>query len=78
MNDDAKQTDPTINFMRNIVECQKPVTIFLTNGVKLNGRITWEGAYKGYPCMGLTRDGHTQLVNLSGIATIMPNAPGNA
>ena len=47
------------------------VTIFLVNGVKLNGVITWFDNY----CVLLRRDQHTQLVYKSAISTIMPAQP---
>jgi host factor-I protein len=47
---------------------KKPVTIFLTNGVKLSGAIT---AYDDTDLL-LTRDGISQLVRRPAIATIMP------
>jgi len=46
----------------------QPVTMFLTNGVKLSGAIM-----KNDPqSLTLTRDGNTQLVYKHAIATIMP------
>ncbi len=47
------------------------VTIFLVNGVKLNGMITWFDNY----CVLLRRDQHIQLVYKSAISTIMPSQP---
>ena len=43
-------------------------TVFLTNGVKLSGVITWADDV----CLTLARDGITQLVMVQAIATIMP------
>jgi host factor-I protein len=45
------------------------LTIFLVNGVKLQGTITWVDATS----MLLSRDGHSQLVYKHAISTIMPN-----
>ena len=46
----------------------EPVTIFLTNGVKLSGIITANSPN----AMLLTRDNTTQLVMKQAIATVMP------
>ena len=46
----------------------EPVTVFLMNGVKLQGIITWFDNYS----MLLKRDGHIQLVYKHAISTIMP------
>ena len=48
-----------------------PLTIFLVNGVKLQGSITWIDVNS----MLLSRDGHSQLVYKHAISTIMPNSP---
>ena len=47
------------------------VTIFLVNGVKLQGVITWFDNF----CVLLRRDGHSQLVYKHAISTIMPAHP---
>jgi len=47
----------------------QPVTIFLSNGVKLQGAIMKNDSQ----AITLTRDGNTQLVYKHAIATIMPN-----
>jgi host factor-I protein len=47
------------------------VTIFLVNGVKLQGIITWFDTYS----MLLKRDQHVQLVYKHAISTIMPAIP---
>ncbi len=48
-----------------------PVTVFLVNGVKLQGVITW---FDNFSVL-LRRDGHTQLVYKHAISTVMPGAP---
>ncbi|MEE8333185.1 MAG: RNA chaperone Hfq, partial [Alphaproteobacteria bacterium] len=48
-----------------------PVTVFLVNGVKLQGIITWFDNF----CVLLRRDGHSQLVYKHAISTVMPVAP---
>jgi host factor-I protein len=47
------------------------LTIFLVNGVKLQGIITWFDSF----CLLLRRDGHSQLVYKHAISTIMPGQP---
>ena len=54
--------------MRHLVKGHAPVTVFLTNGVKLSGTMTWSDD----KCLTLARDGITQLVMLHAIATVMP------
>ncbi|MCG8505724.1 MAG: RNA chaperone Hfq, partial [Sphingomonadales bacterium] len=44
------------------------VTVFLVNGVKLQGVITWFDNF----CVLLRRDGHSQLVYKHAISTVMP------
>ena len=48
-----------------------PVTIFLVNGVKLQGIITWFDNF----CVLLRRDDHSQLVYKHAISTVMPVQP---
>jgi len=56
----------------NYVRKQKtPVTIFLINGVKLQGMITW---FDNFSVL-LRRDGHSQLVYKHAISTVMPGGP---
>ncbi|MDG1497523.1 MAG: RNA chaperone Hfq [Amylibacter sp.] len=47
------------------------VTIFLINGVKLQGNISWFDNF----CVLLRRDGQSQLVYKHAISTIMPAQP---
>lgn len=47
------------------------LTIFLVNGVKLQGVVTWFDNF----CVLLRRDGHSQLVYKHAISTIMPAQP---
>ena len=44
------------------------VTVFLVNGVKLQGIITWFDD----ATISLRRDGHTQLIYKHAVSTIMP------
>jgi host factor-I protein len=56
----------------NAVRKQKtPLTIFLVNGVKLQGVVSWFDNF----CVLLRRDGQVQLVYKHAISTVMPNAP---
>ncbi len=58
-------------FLNHLRKNKTPVTIFLVNGVKLQGIITWFDNFS----MLLRRDGHTQLVYKHAISTVMPGAP---
>ena len=58
-------------FLNHIRKNKTPVTVFLVNGVKLQGSITWVDSTS----MLLSRDGHSQLVYKHAISTIMPNQP---
>ncbi|HLO78919.1 MAG TPA: RNA chaperone Hfq [Magnetospirillum sp.] len=58
-------------FLNNIRKNKTPVTIFLVNGVKLQGIVTW---FDNFSVL-LRRDGHTQLVYKHAISTVMPSAP---
>jgi host factor-I protein len=58
-------------FLNTIRKTKVPVTIFLVNGVKLQGNVTW---FDNFSVL-LRRDGFTQLVYKHAISTIMPSAP---
>jgi len=58
-------------FLNNIRKSHSAVTIFLVNGVKLQGIITW---FDNFSIL-LKRDQHVQLVYKHAISTIMPVAP---
>lgn len=66
--DKANLQDAFLNHVRKV---KVPVTIFLVNGVKLQGVITWFDSF----CVLLRRDGQSQLVYKSAISTIMPAQP---
>lgn len=55
-------------FLNNVRKQKVPVTVFLVNGVKLQGNITWFDNFS----MLLRREGHIQLVYKHAISTIMP------
>lgn len=58
-------------FLNHIRKNKTPVTIFLVNGVKLQGIVTW---FDNFSVL-LRRDGHTQLVYKHAISTVMPSMP---
>lgn len=60
-------------FLNKIRKAKTPVTIFLVNGVKLQGVVTWFDNF----CVLLRRDGHSQLVYKHAISTVMPSTPVN-
>ncbi len=58
-------------FLNAVRKTKTPVTMFLINGVKLQGVITW---FDNFSVL-LRRDGHSQLVYKHAISTVMPAAP---
>jgi host factor-I protein len=58
-------------FLNHVRKAKIPLTIFLMNGVKLQGVVTWFDNF----CVLLRRDGHSQLVYKHAISTIMPGHP---
>ena len=60
-------------FLNHVRKNKISLTIFLVNGVKLQGVVTWFDNF----CVLLRRDGHAQLVYKHAISTIMPGAPIN-
>jgi len=58
-------------FLNHIRKQKAPVTVFLVNGVKLQGIVTW---FDNFSIL-LRRDGHTQLVYKHAVSTIMPSVP---
>lgn len=58
-------------FLNHVRKTKVPVTIFLINGVKLQGVINWFDNF----CVLLRRDGQSQLVYKHAISTIMPSQP---
>jgi host factor-I protein len=58
-------------FLNHVRKAKTPLTIFLVNGVKLQGVVTWFDKY----CVLLRRDGPSQLVYKHAISTIMTGAP---
>lgn len=66
-----KQNNLQDVFLNQVRKGKTPVTIFLVNGVKLQGVITWFDNF----CVLLRRDGHSQLVYKHAISTVMPAGP---
>lgn len=58
-------------FLNSVRKSKMPLTIFLVNGVKLQGVVTWFDNF----CVLLRRDGQIQLVYKHAISTIMPSGP---
>ena len=58
-------------FLNSVRKSKAPLTIFLVNGVKLQGVVTWFDNF----CVLLRRDGQSQLVYKHAISTIMPAQP---
>lgn len=58
-------------FLNKIRKDKMTVTVFLVNGVKLQGIITW---FDNFSIL-LRRESHAQLVYKHAISTIMPNGP---
>ena len=55
-------------FLNHVRKIKSPVTVFLTNGVKLQGIISGFDNF----CLLLRRDGHIQLVYKHAVSTVMP------
>jgi host factor-I protein len=58
-------------FLNKIRKEKMTVTVFLVNGVKLQGVVTW---FDNFSVL-LRRDSHVQLVYKHAISTIMPGGP---
>ena len=58
-------------FLNSVRRSKTPLTIFLVNGVKLQGVVSWFDNF----CVLLRRDGQSQLVYKHTISTIMPAQP---
>ncbi len=70
MSQDKKQNLQDV-FLNSVRKTKTPLTIFLVNGVKLQGVVTWFDNF----CVLLRRDGQIQLVYKHAISTIMPGGP---
>ena len=58
-------------FLNAVRKSKTPLTMFLVNGVKLQGVVTWFDNF----CVLLRRDGQVQLVYKHAISTIAPSGP---
>ena len=58
-------------FLNHVRKNKLPVTVFLVNGVKLQGVITWFDNFS----LLLRREGHSQLVYKHAVSTVMPSQP---
>lgn len=58
-------------FLNQVRREKMQVTVFLVNGVKLQGMITWFDNFS----MLLRRDNHVQLVYKHAVSTVMPLDP---
>ena len=58
-------------FLNSVRKTKTPLTIFLVNGVKLQGVVSWFDNF----CVLLRRDGQSQLVYKHAISTVMPMGP---
>ena len=64
----SSQSNLQDSFLNAVRKTKNPVTLFLVNGVKLQGVITWFDNF----CILLRRDGQSQLVYKHAVSTIMP------
>ena len=67
----SSQSNLQDNFLNAIRKTKNPVTLFLVNGVKLQGVITW---FDNFSVL-LRREGTVQLVYKHAISTVMPSLP---
>jgi host factor-I protein len=69
MNEQKQNLQDT--FLNTLRKNKTPTTVFLVNGVKLQGIITWFDNFS----MLLRREAHSQLIYKHAISTVMPNVP---
>ena len=67
----SSQSSLQDTFLNSVRKSRNPVTLFLVNGVKLQGVITW---FDNFSVL-LRREGTVQLVYKHAILTIMPSLP---
>ena len=67
----SSQSNLQDNFLNAVRKTKNPVTLFLVNGVKLQGVITW---FDNFSVL-LRREGTVQLVYKHAISTVMPSIP---
>lgn len=66
-----KQNNLQDIFLNQLRKTKAPVTLFLVNGVKLQGIVTW---FDNFSVL-LRRESHSQLVYKHAISTVMPVNP---
>ncbi|XWO13625.1 RNA-binding protein Hfq [Candidatus Hepatincola sp. Pdp] len=66
-----KQMNNQDLFLNTVRKSKVPVTVFLSNGVKLQGIIISFDIFS----ILLKRDAHIQLIYKHSVSTIMPNSP---
>ncbi|ODT62849.1 RNA chaperone Hfq [Phenylobacterium sp.] len=71
MSGNDKKQNLQDTFLNSVRKSKTPLTIFLVNGVKLQGVVSWFDNF----CVLLRRDGQSQLVYKHAISTIMPAQP---
>ena len=67
----SSQSSLQDTFLNSVRKNKNPVTLFLVNGVKLQGVITW---FDNFSVL-LRREGTVQLVYKHAISTVMPSLP---
>ncbi len=67
----SSQSNLQDTFLNSVRKSKNPVTLFLVNGVKLQGIITW---FDNFSVL-LRREWTVQLVYKHAISTIMPSLP---
>ena len=67
----SSQSNLQDTFLNSVRKSKNPVTLYLVNGVKLQGVITW---FDNFSVL-LRREGTLQLVYKHAISTIMPSLP---
>ncbi len=67
----SEKTNLQDMFLNHLRKNKAPVTVFLVNGIKLQGAII---SFDNF-CLQLRRDGQSQLVYKHAISTVMPMNP---
>ncbi|MDG2362458.1 MAG: RNA chaperone Hfq [Hellea sp.] len=67
--DEGKRNNLQDTFLNSVRKAKTSLTIFLVNGVKLQGVVTWFDNF----CILLIRDGQMQMVYKHAISTIVPS-----
>jgi host factor-I protein len=67
--EEGKKNNLQDTFLNSVRKAKTPLTIFLVNGVKLQGVVTWFDNF----CILLLRDGQMQMVYKHAISTIVPS-----